>query len=136
MAIFNKAREGLSPLFLISNAVVWVCAVIVMGILAFWFSRDEQPEWLVYMLVTVSCPYRSHREHSRVCDGSVADTSLPSPVRLDSRILSRSFLPRGLPRISTALQPHILVSMARYGCFLGLLVLAGPQPTGTCGRGL
>ena len=56
MPLFDRTRPGLSPLFLATNVIVWVSAVIVMGILAFWFSRDPQPDVLVYMLVTVGIP--------------------------------------------------------------------------------
>ena len=47
--------RGLSPLFLATNALIWISATIVMGILAYWFSRDQvQSDANIYILVVVS----------------------------------------------------------------------------------
>ena len=45
--------RGVSAFFLASNAIIWLSAVIVMGILSYWFSQESQPDWLVYMEVLV-----------------------------------------------------------------------------------
>ncbi|KAH8892845.1 hypothetical protein GQ53DRAFT_861037 [Thozetella sp. PMI_491] len=52
MSLSARARASLSSRFLASNAVVWVSALIVMGIMSYWFSaQNNQPDFNVYMLV-------------------------------------------------------------------------------------
>ncbi|KEZ41935.1 hypothetical protein SAPIO_CDS6495 [Scedosporium apiospermum] len=43
--------RGLSPVFLVTNAIVWVSAAIIMGILSYWISQEEQPDSIIYMEV-------------------------------------------------------------------------------------
>ena len=60
MPLFARggSRHSVAPPFLAANVVVWISAVIVMGILSFWFSQEAQPSPLVFMLVTVRFPPR------------------------------------------------------------------------------
>lgn len=48
--------RGLSPVFLVTNAIVWVSAAIIMGILSYWISQEEQPDSIIYMEVVVRYP--------------------------------------------------------------------------------
>ncbi|GAB1319799.1 MARVEL domain-containing protein [Madurella fahalii] len=47
----TRARTGLSPFLLASTALVWVSAVIVMGILAYLVSRGWGGDHVIYELV-------------------------------------------------------------------------------------
>lgn len=49
------ARYGISPFLMISNLLIWVSAVIVMGILSFWLSQNNnQGDHIIYEEVIVS----------------------------------------------------------------------------------
>ncbi|KAK1753851.1 hypothetical protein QBC47DRAFT_385071 [Echria macrotheca] len=37
----NRARTGLSPLLMLTNALIWISAVIVMGILSYLISQNN-----------------------------------------------------------------------------------------------
>jgi len=59
MPLFARSqgrRTGAAPPFLAANVLVWLSAVIVLGIVAYWFSRDPQPSPIVFILVTVRDP--------------------------------------------------------------------------------
>ncbi|PKS05141.1 hypothetical protein jhhlp_008508 [Lomentospora prolificans] len=46
------STRGLSPLFLATNVIIWISAVIVMGIVSYWFSTNlHQPDSIIYMEV-------------------------------------------------------------------------------------
>ncbi len=48
-------RTGLAPFFLISNAIIWISAVIVMGILSYLISlNNNQGDHIIYEEVIVS----------------------------------------------------------------------------------
>jgi len=49
MPLTTRARTGLSPFFLISNLIIWVSAVIVMGILSYFISlNNNQGDHIIY----------------------------------------------------------------------------------------
>lgn len=50
----HRARTGLSAFALASSALVWVSAVIVMGILAYLVSKGWGGDHVIYELVIVS----------------------------------------------------------------------------------
>ena len=51
----TRARTGLSPIFLATNALIWISAVIVMGILSYLISLNgEAGSRIIYMEVIVS----------------------------------------------------------------------------------
>ncbi len=42
-------RGGLAPFFLVTNALIWISAVIVMGIESFWISQNNnQGSHIIY----------------------------------------------------------------------------------------
>ncbi|CAI4212040.1 unnamed protein product [Parascedosporium putredinis] len=46
------STRGLSPLFLATNALIWISSVIVMGIVSYWFSTNmHQPDSIIYIEV-------------------------------------------------------------------------------------
>ncbi len=48
---------GLAPFFLISNGIIWVSAVIVMGILSYFISlNNNQGDHIIYEEVIVCYP--------------------------------------------------------------------------------
>jgi hypothetical protein len=50
----TRARTGLSPVFLATNILIWISAVIVMGILSYLISLDgEVGDRVIYMEVIV-----------------------------------------------------------------------------------
>lgn len=51
----SSARVGLPPFFVISNAIVWISAVINMGILSYWIhhSRPYLSRHIIYEEVIV-----------------------------------------------------------------------------------
>ena len=51
----TRARTGLTTFLLASSGLVWVSAVIVMGILAYLVSRGWGGDHIIYELVIVSC---------------------------------------------------------------------------------
>jgi hypothetical protein len=56
MPMTTHSRTGLSPLALASNAIVWISAVIVMGILSYLISlNNNQGDHIIYEEVIV-CP--------------------------------------------------------------------------------
>jgi hypothetical protein len=49
------SREGLTPFLIISNVLIWISSIIVMGILSYWIDQQpRQPTHLVYEEVIVS----------------------------------------------------------------------------------
>lgn len=50
----TRARTGLSTFLLASSALVWISAVIVMGILAYLVSNGWRGDHIIYELVIVS----------------------------------------------------------------------------------
>lgn len=50
----TRARSGLTTFLLASSALVWVSAVIVMGILAYAVSVGMGGDHVIYELVVVS----------------------------------------------------------------------------------
>ncbi len=55
----SPARRGvgLAPFFLITNALVWISAVIVMGIESYWISQNNnQGSHVIYEEVIVRAP--------------------------------------------------------------------------------
>ena len=50
----TRARTGLTTFLLASSALIWVSAVIVMGILAYLVSRSGGGDHIMYELVIVS----------------------------------------------------------------------------------
>jgi hypothetical protein len=50
----TRARTGLTTFLLASSGLVWVSAVIVMGILAYLVSRGWGGDHVIYELVIVS----------------------------------------------------------------------------------
>lgn len=49
MAVTRHDRVGLSPLMLATNALIWISAVIVMGILSYFISLDNhQGDHVIY----------------------------------------------------------------------------------------
>lgn len=54
MSFSSRARASASSIFLPSNLIVWLSAIVVLGIVAYWFSaQNQQPDSIVYMLVVV-----------------------------------------------------------------------------------
>ncbi|KAK4174675.1 hypothetical protein QBC36DRAFT_302637 [Triangularia setosa] len=47
----TSARTGLAPFLLASSAIVWISAVIVMGILAYLVSEGVRGDFVIYSLV-------------------------------------------------------------------------------------
>ena len=48
------SREGHTPFLIISNVLIWISSIIVMGILSYWIDQQpRQPNHLVYEEVTV-----------------------------------------------------------------------------------
>jgi hypothetical protein len=54
----TRARSGLSTFLLASSALIWISAVIVMGILAYLVSEGMGGDHVIYGLVIVSYPWR------------------------------------------------------------------------------
>ena len=55
MVLTSHTRTGLSPLLMISNVLIWVSAVIVMGILSYFISLNNTPgDHIIYEEVIVS----------------------------------------------------------------------------------
>ncbi len=50
----TRARTGLSFFALLASAIVWISAVIVMGIVAYLVSRGAGGDHIIYELVIVS----------------------------------------------------------------------------------
>lgn len=50
----TRARTGLTTFLLASSALVWVSAVIVLGILAYYVSNGWRGDHIIYELVIVS----------------------------------------------------------------------------------
>jgi hypothetical protein len=67
----TRARTGLTTFLLASSALIWVSAVIVMGILAYLVSRNWGGDHIIYELVIVSQRFRGVRlliRHRRMTD--------------------------------------------------------------------
>jgi len=48
----TRARTGFSPIFMLTNALIWISAVIVMGILSYLISLNGQAgSHIIYMEV-------------------------------------------------------------------------------------
>jgi len=47
----TRARTGLSTFLLVSSAIVWISAVIVLGILAYLVSKGWRGDHVIYTLV-------------------------------------------------------------------------------------
>jgi hypothetical protein len=61
MALTRHDRVGLSPLMLASNAIVWISAVIVMGILSYFISlNNNQGDHIIYEEVIVRVNTGAH----------------------------------------------------------------------------
>jgi hypothetical protein len=60
----TRARTGLTTFLLASSALVWVSAVIVMGILAYLVSRGWGGDHIIYELVIVRRGILSSTFHS------------------------------------------------------------------------
>jgi hypothetical protein len=74
MPFSSRVRSGLSPVFMATNVLIWISALIVMGILAYWFSQQNaQPDSIIFMLVVVREP---------------PSTSPSTPQLLDPRLLT------------------------------------------------
>lgn len=55
----TRARTGLSPLLLATNLLIWISAVIVMGILSYLISLSgEAGSRVIYMEVIVCAIFR------------------------------------------------------------------------------
>ena len=62
----TRARTGLSPIFLATNALIWISAVIVMGILSYLISLNgEAGSRIIYMEVIVSSFFDRLTRHPR-----------------------------------------------------------------------
>lgn len=108
--------RGLSPFFWATNVIVWLSAVIVMGILSYWFSTSSQPDWIIYMLVVV-CLYPPVCRIGRQCELTNAFLGRP-----DSCILPRRLYPRDVFAVPPPVQPRFLVPLARRRRVCGLHV--------------
>ncbi len=59
----SRARTGLSPFLMASNALIWISAVIVMGILSYLISlNNNQGDQIIYMEVVVCSPPKTPRD--------------------------------------------------------------------------
>jgi len=59
MELTRRGRYGLTPLLFVSNILIWISAVIVMGILSYFIStNNNQGSHIIYEEVIV-CSYRS-----------------------------------------------------------------------------
>lgn len=57
MPVTRHSYVGLSPLMLVTNILVWISAVIVMGILSYWISvNNHQGDHIIYEEVIVRRP--------------------------------------------------------------------------------
>jgi hypothetical protein len=53
----TTTRLGLSPFLLVSNAIIWISAVTVMGILSYFiFQNNNQGDHIIYEEVIVIAP--------------------------------------------------------------------------------
>lgn len=61
MAMTRHDRVGLPPLMMVSNILVWISAVIVMGILSYFLSlNNNQGDHIIYEEVIVGDTLFSH----------------------------------------------------------------------------
>jgi hypothetical protein len=81
----TRARTGLTTFLLASSALVWVSAVIVMGILAYAVSRGWGGDHVIYELVIVS-----HRiPSSTSCSQYLSNTNTDA----QQSVLTTAFFP-------------------------------------------
>ena len=51
----TERRAGLAPFFLATNALIWISSVIVLGIVSYWLSlNNNQGSHIIYEEVIVS----------------------------------------------------------------------------------
>ncbi|TPX07417.1 uncharacterized protein E0L32_002113 [Thyridium curvatum] len=48
MPLTAHRRTGLSPFFLVTNLLIWISAVIVMGIVSYWISQGAGGDHIIY----------------------------------------------------------------------------------------
>lgn len=53
MPLTAHRRTGLSPFFLVTNLLIWISAVIVMGIVSYWISQGAGGDHIIYEEVIV-----------------------------------------------------------------------------------
>lgn len=112
MPVAARTRIGLSPLILISDVIIWISAVIVMGILSYFISKNNnQGTHIIYEEVIVCCnSLSSPRFRIRV-------TNTSPTGRPDSRILPWRLFPRRPPNLPLDIQPYLLIPLARLSRF-------------------
>jgi hypothetical protein len=105
----TRARLGLSTFLVASSALIWISAVIVMGILAYLVSEGMSGDHVIYGLVIVSYPWPI----SCLMYGITGRwlTEICCPVCPHDRLLSVGLPPAPVPRIRPSLQLNLLVPL-------------------------
>lgn len=105
----TSSRFALPPFFLVSNVIIWISAVIVMGIVSYFISEGAYVgNHIIYEEVIVS-PIHNYAP----CFESARLLTHAYTVRPHRRLLPHLLHPWNVPRLHPLIQYHLLVPLAR-----------------------